>query len=133
MRLIDADAFLKVLGLGANCEECEESVRGVYCAANPDLMDVCDAIADAPTVDAVPVIRCKDCKHRPIDTGGKGYGEDLSFDDGYKCPCKCEDPFYSWMPKDDWFCANGERSEEEYEDENWYTELDDPKIAERSE
>lgn len=26
-----------------------------------------------------------------------------------------------------------ERSEEECEDENWYTELDDPKIAERSE
>lgn len=25
------------------------------------------------------------------------------------------------------------RSEEECEDENWYTELDDPKIAERSE
>ena len=26
-----------------------------------------------------------------------------------------------------------ERSEEEREDEDWYTELDDPKIAERSE
>lgn len=51
MRTIDADALLKVLGLGANCEECEESVRGVYCAANPDLMDVCDAIADAPTIE----------------------------------------------------------------------------------
>ena len=51
MRPIDADALLKVLGLGANCEECEESVRGVYCAANPDLMDVCDAIADAPTIE----------------------------------------------------------------------------------
>ena len=51
MRTIDADALLKVLGLGANCEECEESVRGVYCAANPDLMNVCDAIADAPTIE----------------------------------------------------------------------------------
>ena len=29
--------------------------------------------------------------------------------------------------------VNAERSEEECEDENWYTELDDPKIAERSE
>ena len=56
------------------------------------------------------LVRCKDCKHKPIDTVGKGYGEDLSFDDDYKCPCKCEDPFYSWMPEDDWFCANGERS-----------------------
>lgn len=58
------------------------------------------------------VVRCKDCKHKPIDTGGKEYGEDLSFDDDYKCPCRCEDPFYSRMPEDDWFCANGERSEE---------------------
>lgn len=66
-----------------------------------------------PTIDAVPIVRCKDCKHRPIDTVGKGYGEDLSFDDDYKCPCRCEDPFYSWMPLDDWFCANGERREDE--------------------
>ena len=29
--------------------------------------------------------------------------------------------------------VNAERSEEECEDENWYTELDDPKFAERSE
>ena len=59
------------------------------------------------------LVRCKDCKHRPIDLGGKNYGQDLVFPDGdYKCPCRCEDPWYSWMPKDDWFCANGERSED---------------------
>lgn len=29
--------------------------------------------------------------------------------------------------------TKSERSEEECDDENWYTELDDPKIAERSE
>ena len=63
-------------------------------------------------VDAVPVVRCKDCKHRPIDTGGHNYGQDLLFPDDYKCPCRCEDQWYSWMPRDDWFCANGERSEE---------------------
>lgn len=74
---------------------------------------VLNAIEYSPTIDSVPVVRCKDCKHRPIDTVGKGYGEDLSFDDGYKCPCRCEDPFYSWMPGDDWFCANGERREDD--------------------
>lgn len=26
-----------------------------------------------------------------------------------KCPCQCEDPYYSWLPDPDWFCANGER------------------------
>lgn len=74
--------------------------------------DMLRIIENSPAIDAVPVVRCKDCKHRPIDMVGKGYGEDLSFDDGYKCPCRCEDPFYSWMPEDDWFCANGERRED---------------------
>lgn len=67
---------------------------------------------DVSIIDVVPVVRCKDCKHRPIDTGGHNYGQDLFFPDDYKCPCRCEDLWYSWMPGDDWFCANGERSEE---------------------
>lgn len=33
----------------------------------------------------------------------------------------------------DVLCKSAEKSEEECEDENWYTELDDPKFAERSE
>lgn len=59
-------------------------------------------------IDAVPVIRCKDCKHRPSGTGAN---HDLEFPD-VVCPCQCEDFWYSWMPKDDWFCADGERKEE---------------------
>ena len=61
-----------------------------------------------PSIDAVPVIRCKDCKHRPKGTGAN---HDLEFPD-YVCPCQCEDYYYSWMPKDDWFCKDGERKEE---------------------
>ena len=56
--------------------------------------------------------RCKDCKHRPILT-------DRECDSGFKyefpderCPCQCDDPWYNWMPDDDWFCGNGERKEE---------------------
>lgn len=52
------------------------------------------------------IIRCKDCKHRP--TGEKR--DDLEFPDD-KCPCKCEDYWYSWKPSDNWFCGNGERKE----------------------
>ena len=53
------------------------------------------------------IIFCKDCKHKPI----------LDEDDEpefptSRCPCQCEDSYYSWMPKDDWFCANAERREE---------------------
>lgn len=62
--------------------------------------------------DIVEVVRCKECKHRPSDPKGNNYGQDLVFPCGdYKCPCRCDDSWYSWMPKDDWFCANGERSE----------------------
>ena len=64
-----------------------------------------------PTVDAEPVIRCKDCKHRPKRTGNEGNGFDYEFPD-YKCPCQCDDGWYNRMPSDNWFCANGERKEE---------------------
>ena len=54
MRLIDADALLKT-----HCNECT-----LY--PNDCLGDGCDNgaaihIKEAPTVDAVPVVRCKDC------------------------------------------------------------------------
>lgn len=61
-------------------------------------------IQEMPTVEAVPVVRCKDCKHRPTGTNR----DDLEFPDD-KCPCQCEDYWYSWKPSDDWFCGNGER------------------------
>ena len=63
-------------------------------------------VADAQTVDAVPVVRCKDCKHRPTGTNR----DDLEFPDD-KCPCQCEDFWYSWKPLDNWFCGNGERKD----------------------
>ena len=56
------------------------------------------------------LIRCKDCKHRPI--GGEAYKHTLIFPDE-RCPCNCvDDNWYSWMPDDNWFCGNGERNEE---------------------
>ena len=63
-------------------------------------------VVSQPTVDAVEVIRCRDCKHRPTGTNR----DDLEFPDD-KCPCKCEDYWYSWKPSDDWFCKNGERKD----------------------
>lgn len=64
-----------------------------------------------PTVDAVPVVRCKDCKHRPKQIGEGTQGFNLEFPD-WKCPCQCDDGWYNWMPEDDWYCGNGERKEE---------------------
>lgn len=54
------------------------------------------------------LVRCKDCKHRPVKPNDYKNGFDLAFPD-YKCHCQCEDGWYSWYPGDDWFCADGER------------------------
>lgn len=83
MRLIDADVLI-------------EDIDG-------DLTDsiaehrAIEKIMNAPTIDAVPVVRCKDCKHRYHSV---------------ECPCQSYDHFYSWMPADDWFCKKGERRKE---------------------
>ena len=81
MRLIDADALEKEMCSGceynknkyANCDDC--------------------VIANAPTIDAVPVVRCKDCD--------RGFGSPV-------CPIQIKD----WaINKDTFFCAWGEREE----------------------
>ena len=86
------------------------------------LNDAADAIEDLqkqiPSEDVVEVVRCKDCKHRPILLGtapcppddircGHHYGHDLT------CPYLCDDNYYSRIPADDWFCNHGERMEGE--------------------
>lgn len=85
-------------------------------------------LKDLPTADVVEVVRRKDCKHRPVfrndedgdrHVEGPRYPETLKnghtfmFEDG-TCPCVNEwDSYFSYVPKDDWFCANGERRTEE--------------------
>ena len=79
-RLIDADA----LGV---CK-CSGDLRPqAYCSGWNGLISLIQA---APTIDAVPVVRCKDCKHFIGD--------------------KCADNGYTWNPND--YCSYGERREE---------------------
>lgn len=52
MRLIDADVFEELFD-----KQIEYGATDIFDAVE-------DALQDAPTIDAVPVIRCKDCKHR---------------------------------------------------------------------
>ena len=67
-----------------------------------------DVCVNCPVgTDYTEIIRCKDCKHRPTKPDDYENGFDLEFPDG-KCPCQCEDEWYSRYPPDDWFCANGE-------------------------
>lgn len=59
MRLIDADALI-----ADSCRDCPEEIRKL-CKTEPACADM-KFLFGAPTVDAVPVVRCKDCKY----TGG---------------------------------------------------------------
>lgn len=112
MRLIDADALLKWLSEWELQEAPWWGANGYGDAKVAEtIKEAIDAVEQMPTIDAVPVVRCKECIHRPIDTGGHNYGRDLEFPDGV-CPCRCGDPWYSWMPKYNWFCSDGRRSEE---------------------
>ena len=56
-RLIDANALI-----AEYCDGCSAKAQGCHPFDDP----VCGAVElmnDAPTVDAVEVVRCKDCKH----------------------------------------------------------------------
>lgn len=72
-----------LLSLGMNVEE---YVLFHYCRR---------VIEDLPTIDAVPVVRCKDCKRHNAKAGKL-----------YRCDLR-----NVWQDGD-FFCANGERSEE---------------------
>ena len=61
------------------------------------LVDVVDFLNDMPTVDAVPVVRCKDCKYRFKNNGHSRDG----------CPIIDAN---IWMDGDD-FCSYGERKD----------------------
>ena len=54
MRLIDADAFIKMME-----EKCDPEST-----LDPWVLSVCrGGVKIMPTVDAVPVVRCKDCRY----------------------------------------------------------------------
>ena len=103
-RLIDANALVdwltKPTGFISNCDDCPDT-DCVHCI-------IMDAINNAPTVDAVEVVRCKDCKHSVWDeenemwkcTESADYDEDAGEWFG----------FYEYH-NGDFFCADGERKD----------------------
>lgn len=72
MRLIDADKL--------ECDTSFDVIDKDYIAVSKRQID------DAPTIDAVPVVRCGDCIHRDMDGRCKMQGNIYRFnDDGFCC------------------------------------------------
>lgn len=55
-----------------------------------------------------PLVKCKECIHRPKKPYPGASRFNLQFPDG-ACPYYCDDGYYCEYPPDDFFCANGER------------------------
>lgn len=94
-KLIELDAALDALGerpmLWINNDEYTLGARNQY---DMDRL----AIESVPTVDAVPVVRCRDCKHHHYSECEIPY-------------CGMIDYGYGW--KDEDFCSRGERKDGE--------------------
>lgn len=91
MRLIDADKLEKKWTIAS---------PEPY---NTDAAEVLDSIKEAPTVDAVPVVRCKDCRW------AKKVEE---YEPKYQCLNICRYGCTQWLDSND-FCSYGERSNNE--------------------
>lgn len=92
-RYIDADEAIKVILSGKIDDSCSLVECPEEC--NSFLDAAADDISKMPTADVVEVVRCKDCKHRIIDTN----------DDWCECTGCDINP--------DGFCEEGERRENE--------------------
>jgi hypothetical protein len=115
MRLIDADATIKYLR-EFRCKDCDRrkgmkngKIQFCYeigeapCRAC-DIGDTIDYFLEediSPTIDAVPVVRCKDCKHWSAER----------INDYNKCRRWINVGVKNFATMGDWFCADGERKE----------------------
>ena len=61
-----------------------------------------------PAVDAAPVVRCRDCKYYAINRLTKAYEPDKRFN-----PSVCIIGEFARPRKPDWYCADGERRDED--------------------
>ena len=97
MRLIDSDLLMKTVFNDVVLVDGE--VKGVG-------LILAETVDNAPTIDAVPVVRCRECKHRYTENCPmyfhdfywlEGYGEYVDDDTDHT--------------EDDYFCPKGERKE----------------------
>ena len=97
MRLIDADALMKTVFNDVVLVDGE--VKGVG-------LILAETVDKAPTIDAVPVVRCRECKHRYTENCPM-YFHDFYWLEGYG-EYVDDDTYHT---EDDYFCPKGERKE----------------------
>lgn len=88
MRLIDADKLLQQIKFDYDLDYGETLI-------NP--RDFADAVCNSPTVDAVPVVRCRDCKHLYPDNYGY---------------LACAESGAMLYPNENDFCSRGQRRDQ---------------------
>lgn len=103
--MIDSNQAIQIL------KPMRDMMRNPY--GNP-VSDAYFALDKAINALKIDIIHCGECIYKPKEIPDKYYegetkvyfpeinGENL-------CPCQCDDEFYSWVPDDNWFCANGKR------------------------
>ena len=100
-RYIDVDEYLNMI-----------KPRGI----SNEVWEECEAYKSIKSMPSIDICFCKEYKHRPVkeDADGENYGFNLikPNDGDGRCPCLVDDGWYSWMPKDDFFCGYGERRDE---------------------
>ena len=105
MRLIDADALLTEL----HQYDDDSAFKDEFEYGLQQRLDTCIyAVEDAPTVDAVPVVRCRDCRHwskYPGSSAAPRYHE---------CMARMTHMGNLYTTADE-FCSRGERKDGESE------------------
>lgn len=91
--LISRQAALALVELDTTIQIYDNKIVFACGASKKDLEEL-------PTIDAVEVVRCKDCKHNPNNSTDEA------------CPWVDWDGEVSYYPKDDGFCKWGERRDE---------------------
>ena len=104
MRLIDADALLE----SGICAEYGHNDNGLLLIP---MRDVTNSIRKALTIDAVPVVRCWECKYWGDEDGKLQRSDGVLF-----ARCKIHNYLLDgrhtgWCPTENDFCSYGERKE----------------------
>ena len=118
MSLIDREDLIKELGIGMDCSVCEYN-ETPFCIWKPNVVDICEAITNAPTIESEPKWTPVSEKAHPTkegkylvtdDAGGMATVEVddfMSCDDGSGM-WLCSQNVTAWMPLPEPYREEGE-------------------------